>query len=229
MINRLKTFAKKRFPFLLPVWRQILAKSPAQTFTEIYRHNKWGDEQSLSGPGSNLEQSESVRIALPLLVKELKCKSLLDVPCGDFFWMKMVDLNIQYIGGDIVADLVNNNNRQYAGENRKFVRLDIIRDWLPKVDFILCRDCFIHFSYLHTLSAIKNIKRSGASYLLTSTYVARDINTDMPTGGWRPVNLQLPPYNFPAPIKLIDEKCPRDEYRDKSLGLWRTDDIPNYR
>lgn len=207
----------------------MLAKSPAQIFTEIYRENKWGDEQSLSGPGSNLDQSEAVRNALPLLIKELRCESLLDVPCGDFFWLKMIDLNIQYIGGDVVDDLVKNNNRQYATQNRKFVRVDLVRDRLPKVDLILCRDCLVHFSYLHTLSSLKNIKRSGARYLLTTTFVERDINKDIPTGGWRSINLQLPPYNFPAPIRLIDEKCPFEDYRDKSLGLWKTADVPDYR
>jgi hypothetical protein len=45
MINDLKTFAKTHFPFLVPVWRRIRAKSPAQVFTEIYHRRGWGDEQ----------------------------------------------------------------------------------------------------------------------------------------------------------------------------------------
>lgn len=31
---------------------------------------------------------------------------------------------------------------------------------------------------------------------------------------------------FPFPIRLIDEKCPDEHYRDKHLGLWKTIDIP---
>jgi hypothetical protein len=54
------------------------------------------------------------------------------------------------------------------------------------------------------------------------------VNADIQTGGWRPINLQLPPYNLPKPIKLIDERCPLEDYRDKSLGLWKTADIPDY-
>jgi len=94
MLGELKTFAKTHFPFLVPVWRRISAKSPVQIFTEIYQQRRWGDEESVSGPGSSVEESASVRAALPLLIKELGASSLLDVPCGDFFWMRMVDLDI---------------------------------------------------------------------------------------------------------------------------------------
>ena len=229
MINQFKTFTKSHFPFFVPLWRQMLAKSPAQIFTEIYHINKWGDEHSVSGPGSNLEQTEAIREILPLLLEELNCKSILDVPCGDFFWMKLVDLDIQYIGGDIVAKLINKNRRQYAGAKRKFVQMDIIHDRLPNVDLIFCRDCLVHFPLLQALRALKNIKRSGSTYILTTTFVERDRNEDVPFGAWRPINLQLPPFNFQPPIKLIDEKCPFDDYKDKNLGLWKTTDIPNYR
>jgi hypothetical protein len=229
MISQLKGFAKSRFPFLIPVWRQMRGKSPDQVFTEIYRINKWGDVSSASGPGSNLEQTETIRKILPLLIKELNCKSILDIPCGDFFWMKLVDLDVQYIGGDIVAGLINNNKRKYAGAKRKFVHMDLIHDRLPKVDLIICRDCLVHFPLLQTLHALENIKRSDSIYFLTTTFIERDINVDIQFGGWRPINLQQPPFSFPSPIRLIDEKCPFEDYKDKNLGLWKTTDIPDYR
>ena len=228
MMSHLKSFAKAYFPFLAPVWRRISTKSPARVFTEIYHQRRWGDEQSLSGPGSSVEESASVRAALPLLVKELKCRSLLDIPCGDFFWMRMVDLDTQYIGGDIVGELIKKNKRNYGDAKRSFVRLDLIKDRLPRADLVICRDCLIHLSYAHALRALSNIKRSGATHLLASTYTARKTNRNIQTGGWRPINLQLPPYDLPKPMKLIDEHCPLEDYRDKSLGLWRTAEIPDY-
>jgi hypothetical protein len=156
----------------------------------------------------------------------MDCRSLLDVPCGDFSWMKLVEMDVEYIGGDIVDELVTANQERHGDDSHRFVSLDLLRDELPRVDLVFCRDCLIHFSYRHIFRALNNIKRSGSTYLLTTTYIQRTENGDIPTGGWRPINLELPPFNFPPPIWLIDEQCPHDDYRDKRLGLWESADIP---
>jgi len=234
VFKQLKSFIKYRLSFLIPFLKQvryfILArKPPKHTFTKIRRGNKWGDRDSLSGPGSNLVQTEVVRRILPLLLQEIHCKSFLDVPCGDFFWMKLVEMDVEYIGGDIVDELVRDNQDQYGDHNHRFVMLDLLQDQLPAVDLVHCRDCLVHFSYQHIFLALRNIKSSGSTYLLTTTFVGRTRNEDIPTGAWRPINLQLPPFNFPPPIKLIDEKCPLDNYRDKNMGLWKIRDIPDFK
>ncbi len=232
MAGQLKNIIKSWFPFLIPIRRRLLffslaRKSPKRVFSEIFRGNKWEDKDSLSGPGSNLLQTEVVRRFLPLLIRELNCKTLLDIPCGDFFWMKLVEMDVEYIGGDIIDELVKNNQKRYGSNRKRFISLDLLKDELPKVDLILCRDCLVHFSYEHIFLALKNIKNSGSTYLLTTTFIEREINENILTGLWRPINLQLPPFNLPTPIKLIDEECPVDNYRDKHLGLWKTDDIPD--
>ena len=39
---------------------------------------------------------------------------MLDIPCGDFYWMKEVDLkDIEYIGADIVDELIKKNNDKF--------------------------------------------------------------------------------------------------------------------
>jgi hypothetical protein len=45
---------------------------------------------------------------------------------------------------------------------------------------------------------------------------------------WRPLNLQQPPICFPPPLQLIREECTEGggQWPDKSLGLWRNNDIP---
>jgi hypothetical protein len=232
MVRELKNFIKSRFPLLILLRRRVkyfslARKPPNQVFTEIFRRREWGEAGSLSGPGSTLTQTEAVRRVLPQLLRELNCDSLLDVPCGDYFWMKLVNMDVEYIGGDIVDELIEDNQRQYGSNKHKFIHLDLLQDKLPKVAFVLCRDCLVHFSNKDIFRALKNIKSSGSTYLLTTTFVGRERNEDIPTGAWRPVNLQLPPFNFPLPMKLIDEDCPLDDYRDKQLGLWRTDEIPD--
>jgi chemotaxis methyl-accepting protein methylase len=83
--------------------------------------------------------------------------------------------------------------------------LDISKDTLPSVDVILCRDCLIHFSLEDIDATIKNFKRSKSKYLLATNHIDVKKNVEIRTGEWRSVNLQLPPFNFPAPLKLIIE------------------------
>ncbi|MBN2536778.1 class I SAM-dependent methyltransferase [candidate division WOR-3 bacterium] len=221
---------KARLPFLVPLWRRARysGKSPERVFTDEFRRNRrvWKGRGSSSGPGSSLAQTAAVRRALPGLLKELGCRSLLDAPCGDFFWMRHVDLGVDYTGGDIVEKLVEENRRRYGRPGRRFVRLDLLRDRLPPADLVLCRDCLVHLSFEHVALALANIRESGNRYLLTTTFIGHDRNDDILTGLWRPINLQRPPFNFPEPLRLIDEESPLADQRDKRLGLWKTEAIP---
>ena len=203
-----------------------IQKSAEQTlFTEIYEKKCWGGADSVSGAGSDYDQTEVIREFLPHLVKELGCNSILDLPCGDFFWMNLIDMDIDYVGGDVVPRIIRTNQRKYGNARRNFIDLDIIRDILPRADLILCRDCLVHFSDCHVFNSLKNIIVSESTFLLTTTFTKRQRNEDIPTGAWRPINLLLPPFNFPPPMKLIDERCPTGGYSDKHLGLWRIGDI----
>lgn len=196
-------------------------------FTDIYRKNSWGDAQSVSGTGSNLQQTEVVRKEIQKLLKELRIKSIFDIPCGDFHWMKDVDLtHISYTGGDIVEDIIK-KNKKYEKENIRFHHLNLIKDSLPKVDIVIVRDCLVHFSYYDIIAALKNICRSKSTYLLTTTFPDHTSNIDIFTGQWRPLNLTKLPFTLPDALQLINEECTEEDgqYADKSLGLWRVDDI----
>ena len=197
-------------------------------FTKIYRNNGFGGVDSISGSGSDLIQTKVIRRELPSLFKDLKVSTILDIPCGDFHWMRNVDLsNIRYIGGDIVKDIVQQNRVGYEKENILFHHLNLIKDDLPKVDLIICRDCLVHFSFNDIFSALKNICRSKSTYLLTTTFTARKSNHDILTGEWRPLNLVAPPFSLPNPTRVINEECSEGNglYANKSLGLWKIEDI----
>src|SRR5215216_1462982 len=192
-------------------------------FSNVYRHNLWLDAESVSGPGSRLGETAQIRRELPLLLKTLQARSLLDAPCGDFHWMQHVELGIEeYIGADIVRDLIGRHQQEFGNHGRKFIAIDITADELPQVDVILCRDCLSHLSYEDAFKALRNFKMSGSRYLLTTTYTRREINVDIATGGWRPLDLQLQPFNFPAPLQVLVENCSEGngQLADKSLGLW---------
>lgn len=197
-------------------------------FHNIYSNNYWNSTESVSGTGSSLEQTSVIRREIPPLLKEIGAISILDAPCGDFNWMRYANIDIdRYIGADLISELITKNRQRYGSKNKEFMTLDIIKDDIPKVDVIMCRDCLVHFSFDHIISTLRNFKRSKSTYLLTTTYTDRLKNHNIVTGNWRPINLQLQPFNFPEPIKLIDEKCTEanGKYSDKSLALWNIDDI----
>lgn len=203
-------------------------KSNCEVFTEVYMKGLWGIRESRSGNGSNLEQTKTIREQLPILIRDLGVRKLLDAPCGDFYWLKEVELDLdEYTGGDIVGELIEENRKKYESPGRKFTVLDIIGDEIPRVDLVFCRDCLVHFSFSDISSALDNIRKSSSTYFLTTTFRRRDWNEDIYTGQWRPLNLQQPPFNFPEPINLIDENCTMNNgrYTDKCLGLWKLSDL----
>jgi hypothetical protein len=205
---------------------------PSRVFVDIHSRNAWGGVESRSGNGSSLEQTQTIREQLPLVIRDLRVTSFLDVPCGDLHWMKHVDLDaVAYIGADIVETLIDHNQAVYATKNKQFIVLDIMTDSLPPADMIFSRDCLVHLSFRDIFRTIRNIQRSSATYLLTTTFTAIEENKDIVTGEWRPLNLVLPPFNFPEPLTLINENCTEVDgrYSDKSLGLWRISDIRRYR
>lgn len=142
--------------------KRLTGRDPAEIFTDYARANKWGDKDSRSGKGSNLEATVEVRRLLPALLRELGARSMLDVPCGDFFWMAHVDLaGIDYLGGDIVPDLIDANRRTHARPGVDFQVVDLIRGSVPKADVIFVRDCLVHLSHEHVRAALGNIARSA--------------------------------------------------------------------
>lgn len=207
-----------------------------QRFTRIYETNLWGSEASRSGTGSAEDQTARIRQLLPDFVRELDVQSMLDVPCGDFAWMRHVDLKgVAYTGADIVPHLVARNQEQFGTESadteagsRRFLELDLTADALPAVDLVFCRDCLVHLSFTNIWKAIANLRRSGSMWLLTTTFPAHPENEDIEDGDWRLLNLELAPFHFPPPVTLLNEGCTEQEgkYGDKSLGLWRIADLP---
>lgn len=200
-------------------------------FSEIYEKNIFGGRASRSGEGSDLVQTEVIRSELPALVKKLGIRTFLDAPCGDWYWMQHTNLGVEhYIGVDIVAALVERNQEKFGNASTSFRCLNLAQDELPAADLIFSRDCLVHLSFDDARRILANFKRTGAKYLLTTTFVERKKNSDL-TGKhsfWRPLNMQLPPFNFPPPLQLINEKCTEEhgQYLDKCLGLWLLKDLP---
>jgi SAM-dependent methyltransferase len=196
-------------------------------FRAYYHRERQRDcSESLCGSGSTLKATATLRAMLPRVLRGLEVSVMLDAPCGDLHWLKPADLPLsRYIGVDILSELVEEarNNSEGFGD---FYTADITTDPLPAADLIFCRDCLVHLSNDLVLAALDNMRASGARFLMTTTFYALQENVPCASGGWRPINLQLPPFSLPTPLVIIPEghRTPPDRHFDKSMAVWDLSD-----
>lgn len=202
----------------------------SDTFTSIYKQNLWGDSESVSGAGSTLEYTENLRKDLPKLIKKFKIKSILDAPCGDFNWMKEVlpELDVKYIGSDIVKSLIDKLNETYGQDNLNFSVLDITHDGLPSADLMICRDCLFHLHPDSVRQFFINFANSDIEYLLTTTHINKDNEFSnvrkMRSGDFKRIDLFSHPYNLDSNV-LFRIKDFTPGFPPREMVLFKKDQI----
>ena len=106
-----------------------LIKDEEKKFNFIYKYKYWQNVNngSLSGAGSNLDDStHNLSIELPSFIDKHQIKSFLDIPCGDWEWMSKLNLNnVEYIGCDIVEDMIMANNKKYSNVKTSFIKKNL--------------------------------------------------------------------------------------------------------
>jgi len=201
----------------------------AQRFRRIHDTSLWRAASSVSGVGSEMDETTALRAELPRLLARLGITSLLDAPCGDAGWINTADLGVHYIGVDIVPALVESvAARAAAGDiSGEYHLADITRDSLPRCDAILCRDCLVHLSFANIARALANFKASGAAWLIATTFPCWQTNQECEDGDWRALNFERAPFSWGAPVELLNENCTEagGGWRDKSLGVWRLSNL----
>ena len=201
---------------------------PAHVFRDIYRRRHWSGSESVSGAGASLDQTRELRRSLPALLRELDVATMLDLPCGDYGWMRTVELPVaRYIGADLLPEVVAPLAAAFGDGRRDFRVLDLTRDPLPPADLFFCRDCLVHLSYDDIRRALVNAVESGIPCILTTTFPDTEVNENIVTGDWRVLDLERAPFHLPAPMRILNEGCTEGGgvFADKSLGLWRTEDL----
>jgi hypothetical protein len=173
-------------------------------FSEIYRDNLWKGGKSRSGAGSELAYTENLRFFLPIVFERFGIQTIVDAPCGDFNWMRLVPLakNMSYVGIDIVPQMISDNQKQYGDERRRFVVANIVNDPLPNADILICRDCLFHLSNTDIVLLLQNFINSNASFLLTNTHINHGsfVNTDIKAGDFRLIDLFSEPFCLPKNV-----------------------------
>ena len=204
-------------------------KGAKVVFSNYWKQNHWGIEETKSGEGSTLLYTEQIRREIPVLLKRLNATRLLDAPCGDFHWFKEVELgrHIHYIGGDIVDEMIEGLNEKYASSRREFIVIDVICDKLPIVDVWMCRDLIFHLPTSEIFRLIGNFLCSEVKYLLvTSHSVGGMKNNDTFMGGFRLIDLRKPPFNFPEPEEVMRDYI--DGFPERALLLYKREALQSW-
>ena len=183
-------------------------------------YNKTQNEESVSGLGSDVRVTEKLVLELGNFIKDNQIKSLLDVACGDFIWMKNLlneNKDLKYCGLEIVKDIVDDNNKKYSNSRIKFDCVDVINSELPNnYDLILVRDLFIHIKNDDIKNILKKIKSSNCKYYAINNFPKIILNKEVKNyGHYRLVNIEADPFNLKDTYKVINDY-------DRKLNIYKT-------
>jgi SAM-dependent methyltransferase len=219
---------KKIIHLMLDYYQTLLIScmNKDQKFSYIYKSKYWkgiGDG-SLSGAGSNENTTHNIKLELQNFFNQKKIKSILDIPCGDWKWMSNMDFEcINYIGCDVVKEMIDKNNQLYAKDNVKFLLKSLIDDDLPKADIIIVRDLLVHLDNSDILKCLENIKRSDFKYIAITNYpiLKSQYKENILGDKWRAINLSMEPFNLIDPdYNLDDTNIIQGHDKEKYLSVW---------
>ena len=177
------------------------------------------------GAGSTLQHTATIRLWLPRLFRELKVETILDAPCGDFNWMSHTDLRgLTYIGIDVDPEHCKraketNSIKDCKPDRKIIVEHDIVEKVPSCADLMLCRDFWQHLRLERVHKAVESYIDSDIKWLLCTNFQAAKNEDIAADGMFRPLNVTLPPINFPPPRKMISDGHAR------TLALWHRNDL----
>lgn len=185
-------------------------------FSRIYDRNAWQGDESRSGLGSGVEATRVAATVLRSVIERLGVRRVLDAPCGDVHWMKEFFGTVEeYVGVDVVPALIVANRARHGRPGVEFLEMDLANGVPPRADLAFCRDCLAHLPPEIGQKVLRNLRASGARWLLATTYPETVVNRAIAIGGYWPMNLTLAPFELPPPVASFGEGSV-----GKFLGLW---------
>jgi SAM-dependent methyltransferase len=189
--------------------------SVSEAFSAIYRSHAWGsieDRPFCSGDGSIREEAVGPYCAMIRdFIAANNIRRVVDLGCGDFaVGSRFVDPAVDYVGIDVVPDLIRYNQEHFAVPGVEFRCMNIIEDELPPGDLCLVRQVLQHLSNAQIQQTLKSLRRYRYVIATEHVYAGAGLrhNRDKPQGpGTRiprrsGVFLESSPFNCPAKLVL---------------------------
>jgi hypothetical protein len=163
----------------------------AERFKTTYELSEWGEEGQGSGMGSSLEQTNTLRIILEMVIYRYAAISFLDAPCGSAFWWKQLLPRIRenipcfrYYGVDVAPLAIERAKDLHAGDDlTSFTLGDVSRVQLPVgVDLVLCRDALQHLPMIEAVKLLRNLAAAKPKHVLLGSYSSEFLNVKINVG-----------------------------------------------
>lgn len=164
---------------------------------------KVGLPETKCGGGSTIENNRTTIAFMNKLIRKYDIQSIADLGCGDFNWMKQVELNnVYYVGYDWVW---HTDTLQYEFDEYRHIEFRIGNiatiDIIP-ADLVVCKDVLIHMDNDQALATLDNIKKSKARYILVTSYDVKD--NERVLSNYAPMNMEKPPFNLTNKLESIE-------------------------
>jgi hypothetical protein len=195
-------------------------------FTEFFLRNSWGSAESVSGISATLSRTESIRQKLPAMFQTLGIQSIVDIGCGDWNWMRHVDLSgISYLGIDIVEPLVEQLQSRYTNPTIRFQKTNVLEEPPETADLWIVRDFCGLYGYDEIKQLFQQFISSESRFIAITSIDACD-NQDSLPGTWRALNLRDAPFNLPEPVCVLDDG--QQWFRNKKLLVFSSGAIEEW-
>lgn len=191
----------------------------AEQFVEFgIQERSKGNRESASGPGSSQLSTVEVSDMILQCVRDRSVKSVLDLGCGDWNWMRHLMVRnefaaVHYEGWESHAGLVETLNADFGSESRVFKQQDIFAGQIPASDLVICRDVLFHVDIELAARLIEELKSSGCRYFVSTSFSDQVSNTnirkylDIDGWGFYQINLEIAPFRLAdCLIQKVEEK-----------------------
>jgi hypothetical protein len=169
-------------------WAQIRQQygqlSVAEAFVQTYRNKLWGEiegDDFFSGFGSLDKFAAPYVEWLTRFIVEHGIKNIVDLGCGDFRIGRQIcsAVSVNFVGVDIVPDLIQFNQSEYGNAKISFKCLDIIEDDLPNGDICLVRQVLQHLSNTQISRVLANCSKFPYLVVTEDVYCGRGMRPNV--------------------------------------------------
>jgi hypothetical protein len=198
-------------------WREV---------RQLFEDSRFFDRplETMDGPGATVESTARLREWLADILAKYRIASMLDVACGDWNWMRLVDLTgVDYLGWDVDEGRVKRcvlrvGAQEFTGlpKQLRFETVNMLTvEAVPYHDLILCRHALQHLPVNDLIEfMLVKFRLSESPYLLTTTFPGADNSFEWDPHGsdhaWRgyferPYDLCAAPFNLDPPLESFTE------------------------
>ncbi|MBI2743042.1 MAG: class I SAM-dependent methyltransferase [Chlamydiales bacterium] len=194
--------------FLFFAQASAAEKSCSEAFTSIYSNLEWGvaeDGDPSSGWGSFPVNASAYMEFLTNFIRSNDIHDVVDLGCGTWEFSRYIDWSgVNYVGVDVVEQVVQLNQKKFGAANIHFVQGDILAMSLPAGDLMICKDVLQHLQHADIQTFLKKIKQYKHCLLTNDLAISFTDSVDRTKsnreneyrGRNRPLDLTKPPFNI---------------------------------